>query len=134
MLEAEVPERRENVQSVQEDRSQYDLAAEEREKRRQFFIGLPILVIAALAIGVLAAPLVGREYGFPAMSAAVTFVTILVTGILAVWERLTLRLAIRVLGAALLVALLAGAVALLIHQLGIFSVDDLVSSNHRPQN
>jgi hypothetical protein len=134
MPEVKVPDDRESAHLVQEDWSRYDLAAEEREKRRQFFVGLPILAVAALAIGVFATPAAGRQYGLPAMYAAIGFATILVSGLLSAWERLTLRLVVRILSAALIVGLVTGAGALLIHELGIFSPGDAFGSYDRPQN
>ena len=120
--------------SARTDWSWYDLGAEERENRRQFFIGFPILAIAAFAIGVVTSPLIGRTYALPVMSAASGFVITLVLGLLGAWERLTLRHVGRIVAAAFITALFIGIVGLLLSELGIFSGDDLRTGSHRPQN
>jgi hypothetical protein len=128
------PDDRTDAEPVSADWSRYDLAAEEREKRRQFFVGLPILAVSAVAIGILVTPVIGRHYALPVMHAAIAFAAILVSGLLSVWERLTLRLGVRLLGAALIVAFLVGSVSLLLHELGFPSRGAESGYYDRPQN
>ena len=134
MRETNIPHDLAADPSARTDWSWYDLAAEEREKRRVFFIGFPIVAAAAFAIDVVTSPLIGRPYALPVMSAASGVVIILVFGVLSAWERLTLRHVARIVATAFTIALFVGIVGLLFSKLGIFSGNDLRSLSHRPQN
>ena len=134
MRETNIPHDLTADPSARTDWSGYDLAAEEREKRRVFFIGFPVVAVAAFAVDVVISPLIGRPYALPVMSAASGFVIILVFGVLSAWERLTLRHVGRIVAAAFTAALFVAIVGLLLSKLGIFSGSDLQSLSHRPQN